>query len=109
MKRPLLSASVLILIATSARAADEVKRLHALFDKSWETRLRESPLYATSVGRHEYDDRLPSLTPADLERRHKQTQANLAELKTIDRSKLPAAEMVSYDMFRRGIENSLAS
>ena len=109
MKRRLLIPIVLILIAMSARAADEVKRLHALFDKSWETRLRESPLFATSVGRHEYDDRLPLLTPADLERRHKQTQTNLAELKAIDRSKLPAAEMVNYDMFRRGIEDSLTS
>ena len=47
----------LSLLAISARAADEVVRLHALFDRAWETQLRENPLFATSVGRHEYDDR----------------------------------------------------
>ena len=57
--------AALALIALPA-VADEVARLHALFDKNWETRLRESPTFATSVGRHEYDDRLPSVTPADL-------------------------------------------
>ena len=54
-----------LLLATSV----EVTRLHAIFDRNWETRLKESPLFATSVGRHEYDDRMPSVTMADLERR----------------------------------------
>ena len=41
--------AALALIALPA-VADEVARLHALFDKNWETRLRESPTFATSVG-----------------------------------------------------------
>ena len=53
-------------------------------------RLKEDPLFATSVGRHEYDDRLPSVTMADLERRDAETQATLAELAAIDRAKLAA-------------------
>ena len=89
--------------------ADEVARLHALFDRAWETQLRESPLFATSVGRHEYDDRLPSVTMADLERRHAQTKATLAELAAIDRAKLPAAEVVNYDIFKQRLEDSIAS
>ena len=83
--------------------------MHALFDRAWETQLRENPLFATSVGRHEYDDRLPSVTMADLERRHTQTKATLAELAAIDRAKLPPAEVVNYDIFKQRLENSSAS
>ena len=71
--------------------------------------MRESPTFATSVGRHEYDDRLASVTPADLERRHEHAKAVLAELATIDRSKLPPAEIVNYDMFKQQVENSITS
>jgi len=99
---------LLLVFAFPLFAADEVARLHALFDKEWETRLRESPLFATSVGRHEYDDRLPSATPADLERQHAQRKDALAELLRIDRSKLPAMEMENYDIFRSQLEDAIA-
>jgi uncharacterized protein (DUF885 family) len=99
----------LLLFLTIPARADEVAKLHAIFDESWETRLRENPLFATSAGRHEYDDRLPSLTPADLERRQNERKATLAKLNTIDRSKLPAEEMVNDDIFRRQVEDSIRS
>src|SRR6185436_8543534 len=99
----------LLLIAPPLFAADEVARLHALFDKTWETRLRESPLFATSVGRHESDDRLGSMTPADLERRHAQAKAALAELAAIDRGQLPQAEGLNADIFRRQLEQAAES
>src|SRR5438552_2502378 len=107
MKRSVLIP--LLLFAMSAHAADEVKRLHALFDRNWEQRLKESPLFATSVGRHEYDDRLPSVTPADLARRQEERKKTLAELLSIDRAKLPAEERVNYDIFRRQVEDGIES
>lgn len=101
--------ALLVLLATNAFAADEVARLHALFDRSWEERLKESPLFATSAGRHEYNDRLSSETPADLERRYKRAKATLAELEAIDRTKLPADEGVNYDMFAQRLRNAIES
>ncbi len=98
----------LFLLAISAHA-DEVAKLHKIFHENWETRLRENPLFATSVGRHEYDDRLPSLTPADLERRQNERKTTLARLDHIDRSKLPPSELVNYEIFRRQIENAIRS
>src|ERR1051326_2391445 len=85
----------------------EVTKLHALFDRAWETSLRESPTFATSVGRHEYDDRMPSVTPADLARRNDVRKQELGELKQIDRGKLPPNEVVNYDMFQRDLDESL--
>jgi uncharacterized protein (DUF885 family) len=98
-----------IVAALLLAASTEVTRLHALFDRNWETRLKESPLFATSVGRHEYDDRMPSVTMADLERRQAQRKATLASLAKIDRSKLPQAEQVNYDIFKRQIDESIES
>src|ERR1043165_453601 len=102
-------AFLLVLFAAPLFAADEVARLHALFDKVWETRIRERPMFATSVGRHEFDDKLGTMTLADLERRNAQSKAALAELLAIDRAKLPANDVVNYDMFRRQLENSIES
>jgi uncharacterized protein (DUF885 family) len=98
----------LSLLAIPALAADEASRLHDLFKREWEVRLKEDPLFATSVGRHEYDDRLPSVTLADLQRENAEAKAFLAELDGIDRAKLPAADQVNYDIFRRQLENGIA-
>ena len=89
-------AFVLLLLGFSCAgpAQDPADRLHALFDREWETRLRESPLLATSVGVHRWNDRLPSNTAADRARRREALVAFLAELDTIDRSKLGTADAV---------------
>src|SRR6202790_4529081 len=53
----------------AAPGALAATHLHALFDREWEMRLRDEPLFATEVGRHEYDALLPEVAYADLERR----------------------------------------
>ncbi len=108
MKHSLVFVSLLAVLAAPVYAADEVAKLHALFDREWEFRLQEDPTFATSVGRHEYNDRLPSITLADLERQAATTKAFLDELEAIDRAQLPAGEQVSYDIFRRQLENRVA-
>ena len=88
--------------------ADDVAKLHDLFDREWEVRLREDPMTATSVGRHEYNDRLPSVAPADLKRQADLARGFLAELKAIDRAKLPHAEAINHDIFRAQLEENIA-
>lgn len=100
-------AALVLIAAVSSNA--EVAKLHALFDGNWEARLKESPLFATSVGRHEYDDRLPSVTPADLARRQSDRKKTLDDLAMIDRAKLPATERVNYDIFKEQIEEAVES
>ena len=107
--RRIILAFTLAFAAFPLLAANEVARLHDLFNRNWERRIRENPMFATSVGRHEYDDKLASITPADLARRNKETRAELAELKAIDRSKLPPEEVINDDIFRRQLQNSIDS
>ena len=98
-----------LILLTLPLHADEVQKLHALFDRAWEVRLQEDPLFATSVGRHEYDGRLPATAPADLQRQYAYAKATLRELAAIDRATLPAGEVVNYDMFRRQWEEGVAN
>jgi uncharacterized protein (DUF885 family) len=108
--RTLLASLCLSLLLAPAPAAwaDDTSRLKDLFDREWENRLREDPLFATSVGRHEYDALLPGMAMADLERRVGGAQKALAELDAIDRAKLSPVDGVNYDMFRRQLRNRVA-
>ena len=106
MKRVLLALALLLTLPL--RAADEAAKLHALFDRAWEAALQEDPLRATAVGRHEYDDRLPTVTPAEQKRQYERMKATLAELTAIDRTKLSADDQVNYEIFRRQVEDNIA-
>jgi uncharacterized protein (DUF885 family) len=94
-------------LAAAARPADEAARLAALFDREWEVRLAEDPLFATSVGRHEWNDRLPSMRPADLERRRDTWAAMLEELAAIDLQALDHVGGINAAIFRAQLEDRL--
>ena len=91
------------------RAADETARLHDLFHREWEYRVKEDPLLATTVGRHEFNDRLPDISTADLARRAAAGKAFLAELAAIDHSKLSSLDGINYDIFRDQLADGIAS
>lgn len=105
---PLLCLGLACLPAPAA-AADETARLHDLFHREWELRLKEDPTFATTVGRHEYDDRLPSVAPEDLARRAAAAKGFLAELAAIDRGKLSGDEAVNYDIFHDQLQDGITS
>src|SRR5262245_4495094 len=94
---------VLALSAPAGAAAD----LDALLKEEWEFRVREHPPQASGVGDNRYDDRLPSIAPADLERRAKAQQAFLERASRIDRAALSPADRINYDMWRRELEDDL--
>jgi uncharacterized protein (DUF885 family) len=81
--------------------------LRALLAREWQTTLREDPLFATSVGDNRYNDRLPSLSPADLARRDQHAHTVLYRLHDIDRSRLDESDRVSYDLFEREITDAI--
>ena len=90
-------------LAAAATAAEDAKaRFDALVAESWELDLRENPLLATAIGDHRFDDRLPSVAPADFERRASAARGQLARLAgDRPRPRSPPQDRVSYDMFER--------
>jgi uncharacterized protein (DUF885 family) len=108
MKSTCLAVCLAVLLAPSPASADDSARLHDLFKRVWEFALEENPLFATAVGRHEYDDRLPEATVPDMERQAKASQELLAELGRIDRAQISPADQVSADILRTQLEDQLA-
>jgi uncharacterized protein (DUF885 family) len=94
--------------ASTAVTPPAKSALDSLLTESWEEDLREDPLQATRTGDHRYDDRLPSMTMADLERRTAAARARLARLQAIDSKALSPADRVSHEMFARGLRDDLA-
>ena len=86
---------------------DASATLHRMFDDAWEFTMREHPLFATDCGDHRFDNRLPSVSPADASRRSAQAGTFLAQLEAIDRSALPPADQLNYDMFARDLRDDL--
>jgi uncharacterized protein (DUF885 family) len=83
----------------AAGAADAAAELAALFADERAFTWREDPLAATNDGVHDYDNRLPSVTPADQARRLDADRNFLARLRAIDRAALSEFDAVSYELF----------
>jgi uncharacterized protein (DUF885 family) len=86
-------------IAATALAEDMSAALQLLFDDERAFLWRADPLAATYDGIHEYDDRLPSVTPTYQEQRLLADEGFLQRLHGIDRATLAPREQVSYDLF----------
>jgi uncharacterized protein (DUF885 family)/membrane-associated phospholipid phosphatase len=93
-----------------ARAADEEggKQLAALLDDMWNYRVEQDPLFATSVGDHRFNDRLPRVSVEDSDRRHEMNQEFQKRLNEIDRDSLSAADRVHYDIAARELRELIA-
>ncbi len=97
-----LALAALVSPLTAAPAPSEAFR--ALVDREWQWRLREDPLFATAVGVHDYDDKLPSAALADQARRAEETRAFLVELDAVRRTALAPPERLDYDIFRAQLQ-----
>ncbi|MGB5999921.1 MAG: DUF885 domain-containing protein, partial [Thermoanaerobaculia bacterium] len=95
--------------ANGPAATDSTADLHGLFDEAWSFVLEENPFYATYVGNHDYDDRLPSASLADEARRAEYWQETLERLAAIDRSSLAAEEQINYDMFESQVSDRVTA
>jgi uncharacterized protein (DUF885 family) len=73
--------------------------LARLFDDERALVWRLDPLAATLDDVHDYDDRLPTVTPQSYQQREAADRAFLARLQAIDRGGLSPQEQVSYQLF----------
>ncbi len=97
-------------LAAGCSGSDPTERsLNALFDREWELRLEENPLFATSVGDRRYDDRLPSVAVADQERRVELWRGILAELQAIDRDALDRQDQINYSIFESQLKERISN
>ena len=111
MMRKLLILLTIFICLTSAgcgkRQNSASKQLNKLFEDELEFSLREDPLFATFYGDHHFDDKLPTLSQDDMDRRAKQTSVFLERLNAINRKDLSDEDKTNYDIFKQQLENSI--
>ena len=87
--------------APAAAQQTPAERLRQLFAEDWEVRLRENPLFATSVGDRRYSRLLDPASPAAVQRRTAENRRFLERLGAIPRDSLSPADRINYDIFER--------
>ena len=78
------------------------------FDALSERLIREHwdfyPTAGSRIGRHEYDGRLPDLSPTQVSRRLQEIRRGAQELRALDTSSLGPDELLSYRMLELFLE-----
>lgn len=105
----LLGIFVIDLFGRNLAAEDEAvtRSFRELLAAEWEYTLREAPTFASHLGDKRYNDRWPDVGLAAIDRRHQHQVELLARLATIDPAKLPLADQLNYQLFRKEVANDL--
>jgi uncharacterized protein (DUF885 family) len=93
-------------LATATALSDSAK-LHRLFDLDWEYNNVVYPEVATYVGYPGQNDRWTDLSVAAINRRRADVNSELKVVGAVNRARLNAPDQLSYDIFKRGIEESI--
>jgi uncharacterized protein (DUF885 family) len=93
---------------TAPAVADNSEDLHKLFDEAWEYDLEQDPLWATHVGDHRFDDKLPDVSVEAHERRIEKKGEFLRRLEDINREALSPGDRIHYDIFGRLLRDEIA-
>jgi uncharacterized protein (DUF885 family) len=94
-------------LMANKEARNDAGRLHRLLDLSWEYIMKESPEFATAIGYPGQNDRWTDISLEAIARRKATEKLDLEVIKSIDRAKLPANDVVTYDLYRRNAEFSV--
>jgi uncharacterized protein (DUF885 family) len=94
-----------------AGAAGSVRdpELAGLLERHWAWTLETDPLFATALGVHAFDDRLPDRTRAGRERRRARKAAFLEEARALDPDRLAPPDAVTLALLVEELESDLAS
>jgi len=91
-------ATLVLFFGVQAAHAAPSDDLHNLFDEYWANEMAEDPFSATGAGAFEYNDRVPSVTPADEARRAEEAADFLSRLRSIDRNALSDDDRLNADL-----------
>ena len=75
-----------------ATAAVQLKQL---LDEDWENRMQADPLYATYTGDNRFNDRLPGVSEADVQKTLEEKCSVMKRLRLINLKQLPPEELLT--------------
>ena len=85
--------------------ANSAEALDTLLDEIWQYELAVSPLTATSLGHHQYDDKLSDISPQGLMQQNEQFKAFMAKLEKFDKHELDRTSQINVLMQKRRLKN----
>ena len=85
--------------AASGQQPAAALELHRLFADEWDRRLQRDPLFASSRGISDYDDRLPDMTAGAQRQALEEDLQFLARLEAIDRAALTPDDRTNHELF----------
>ncbi len=109
LHRAVLVVSVLLVCSAAAWAADDSESFRVIYEKEWDFRMQEFPLFASSVGVHDYADSMGGVSEEDQRRRHAFWTEIRSELDAISCERLERDECVNYRVFVKQMDNYLAA
>ena len=95
-----IAAAAASLTPAAAAPTDDFRQL---MDEHYQWLLRENPVYATTLGVRDHDDRIEDLSPAARQRRLGEARAFLERLDRIPAGELSEADRVNRAILRRGL------
>lgn len=106
----LLCCLPLLLVTTPASALKVPARdpeLARLCADYWQGYLKANPTFATSIGDRRYDDRLPDITPAGIEREQQRLGALLARSRGFSDSRLSPDDRLNRSALTQELQNQM--
>lgn len=91
----------------NTRPLSDSARLHRLFALDWEYTNVEFPEAATYTGYPGQDDRWTDLSLPALKRRRAELRDRVLVLRAINRARLRPADQLSFDIFKRGVDEAI--
>ncbi len=90
-----------------SQTSNETKRLRDFFAADWKYWMEQYPEFATSVGYPGQNRRWTDDSPEAIEARNEHLRQSVKTLDAIDRSKLPAAEKLNFDLYHKLLTNAI--
>ncbi len=96
-------------LAKDAVAGVDSPVLRALLADEWDWQMRSSPTWATTMGDHRFDDRLPARDAASIARYQGEQRGFLARARAIDAAGLDARDRVTLALFTQELAGGVAT
>lgn len=105
---PPIASPISALVAEGGVGVED-PRLADLLRRHWDYTLAENPIWATTLGDHRFDDRIPDNSPEALYAARQANRRWLAEAKAIPPASLSAADRTTLALFVEELESAIAS
>jgi len=90
-----------------ARTPPVARTFRRLVDGYWDFVMREDPLFATRIGDHRFDNRLPAASEESEARRLARLRRFVEACRGIRRTSLPGPDRLDHDILRRVLEDRI--